>query len=239
MVHAIADVHEVADLPAVRVPRVGGAEQLHATGRLHLPPRLVHDARHPPLVRFARAVHVEELQPGPLRRLRPALVHFRERPRVEVVLALAVQVERGEFVRRGAVVEAAKAVAVGRGAGRVQQRRAVRGAPLPERPRVLDVVAEQVVPVGFGGGTARAEVKDRVRVNATCRKVIEEVIVSAEREPRQPREVGGLRGRDVVIDEQKRMPFGREPVCEICADEPGRAGDRDHGVPSVVRIREE
>ena len=63
---------------------------------------------------------------------------------------------------------------------------------------------------------------------------IKEVVVARKREPRQPREVRGLRGRDVVIDQQQRVPFGRERVREIRSDEPRRPGDRDHGVPSVV-----
>jgi hypothetical protein len=45
-------------------------------------------------------------------------------------------------------------------------------------------------------------VEDRLRLDATVREIIEEVVMPAEGEPRQPGEVGGLRRRDVVIDEQ-------------------------------------
>src|SRR5579883_3157587 len=122
MVHAIADKDEVAALTTIGILRISRTKQLHAAGRAHLPPRLIHHTGHSPLMRFARTVHVEEFYPRPFDRRESTSGDFSECPDVEVVFAFAVEIEWREFAGRRAVVESARTIAVGRRARCVKQR---------------------------------------------------------------------------------------------------------------------
>src|SRR5690606_5748314 len=67
---AVADVHEVPKLAAVRISRIVRLEQCdRLVGRRH-GKLLSDDALHRPLMVFVRTIDVEELQPDPLRRRR-------------------------------------------------------------------------------------------------------------------------------------------------------------------------
>ena len=80
------------------------------------------DARHRALVALAEAVDVEELEAAPARRPAAGAL-LGERPEVELLLRLAVRVERAERRQHGlVVVVAVGAVAVGRRAARVDER---------------------------------------------------------------------------------------------------------------------
>ncbi len=234
MVDAVVDEDEVAALAAVGHARLGRLEQGDLAPVDGLMITVPGHARHPALVPLVGTVDVEELQARPTAGDRAAGPEHFHHPRVEIVLALAVEVERAEPIGMRPVVEPQRSVAVGGGAGGIDEGRRVRGAPPPEPLRVLDVVSSEVVPVGLGGIAARPEVEDRLDHQAAGSQGIGEFEVPHETGPRHRGQIGQLGLRRRVVDQEERpADLLGQPPGQIRPDEARGSGHGDHGRVSI------
>ena len=165
----VVDIDEIAALVAVGDAVAVRLEQPDRLAGLGVVEHLGQHARHVTLVIFVRAVDVEEFQARPMRRqfffFHVAVGHRL----VEQVLAPAVEIHRLELAqrrRRPVVVEALRAVAIGRGRGGIDERRARRRAPVEQAQRQAEIVLHHQVAVGRGGVGDGAHVDDGVELAA-------------------------------------------------------------------------
>ena len=156
----IVDPDEVSALLAIREVRPRALEEPHLAAGADLVERVQDDARHRALVALAEAVDVEELEAAP----RGGRVPFPlppERPEIELLLRIAVRIQRLQTRQECLVVVVPEApVAVRRRTACVDERHAVRRAEVPELLRVLEIHPPQERDVELRRARARAEVHD-------------------------------------------------------------------------------
>ncbi|OQC53747.1 MAG: hypothetical protein BWX54_02359 [Verrucomicrobia bacterium ADurb.Bin018] len=165
-IHGILYIDEIAHLLAVFIIGAVRFEEPDRAAFAHLAISLVHQRTHVALVILAGAVHIEILEARHLAQRAGA-----QRPQIKQVFAHAIHVERQQggrdFVR---VRITLFAVAIGGRAGGIDQARLAAQAPLGQFARVAEVVVQQIIRIGLGGGAARPEMIDHLRGRHTvCR----------------------------------------------------------------------
>ena len=179
--------------------------------------------------------------PNTLKNLRPAhcggslraAAHAVGERKVEQMLAAAVEVHRPEPAqcrRRPVVVEAVRAVAIGRRRRSVDEGRAGRRAPVEQPQRQPEVGVEHEVAVGRGGVGDRAQVDDGVELAA----------VEPGEQLAGRHHVGQLALGEIapfavaaehVVDDDVAAAGLVQAGHDVRPDEPGPAGDQQHPTP--------
>src|SRR5689334_17942928 len=162
---AVADIDEIALLPAIRNAVAMRAEEVAGHAGLSAWKDLRGDALLAALVIFVGAIDVEEFEAGPLRRMRRAALDQPRHAAIEKLLRPAIGVKRsklGKARRCAVIVETGAAIAIGRGRGGVDEARAGRRAPLPEHLRQREIVGDDEIGVGLGGRGGGTEMEDRI-----------------------------------------------------------------------------
>src|SRR3990172_2793100 len=225
--HGVFDVDEIAPLPAVGIAFPKGLEERHPTGLPDLVIRVKDDRGHPAFVGLPRPVHVEVFPPRPPGRR----VDLLERPQVEPVLRLAVQVEGLQRPGIGLVIVSLRAVPVRGGARSVNEGDARPRTPLPQHPRVLRVHGHDVVAVPHGGGAAGPLVNHRLDRDPRLFQPLPQIVpvhVRIDRELVKGAPVSGDLAEGIDPDDI-RSPAGIQRGDHVRPDEAGGAGHDDHG----------
>src|SRR3546814_287716 len=212
-------------------------EQLRRLAVAELAEQVPGDARLAALVVLVGAIDVEELEARPLRRcprpIRGRLLGDPPRhPAVEEVLAPAVAVQRAqprEVLAVRIVVEARRAIAVGRRRGGVDQRDLLLRAVVPEYLGQAKVVGEQRVAVALRGGRDGAEVEDGGEPPFGPAQELRQLLRRDHVLDLVVGEVAPLVALAQAVADDHRLAALAEGGDEIGADEAGAAGDEKHG----------
>ena len=187
-------------------------------------------AHHLALVVLVRPEHVEELQSRPLRRQARSLGGAVGHRQVEQMLAPAVQIQGlqpPQRRRRPVVAETFRAVPIGRGRGRIDERGMRRRAPFEQAQRQAEIGLDDQIPVGRGGVGDGAEMDDGIELAA---------LEPAEQLARR-HHVGKLALAEIapflpaierIVDHDVAVAGLVEARHHVRSDESGAAGDQKH-----------